>query len=155
MLGLGGVTHPAAHLSVGVPSCWVTVGDVVIRVLRDVRGRNWRSQRLGLGRREAGGGIRHLGEVFRMGVVAFPLNPEGAPELLAFAGLVLQAGVLLAKLGRLSFGIVTRLLELDDYRLEVGDWDGDIGMISGRLGWVMIGKVGGGGDLPASSRVAM
>ena len=84
--------------------------------------------------------------------MSFPLNPEGAPELLAFAGLVLQAGVLLAKLGRLSLGIVARLLKLDDYRLEVGDWDGEIGMIRGRLrGWLMIGKW----DLPASSRVAM
>lgn len=83
--------------------------------------------------------------------MSFPLSPEGAPELLAFAGLVLQAGVLLAKLGRLSFGIVTRLLELDYYGLEVRDWNGDIGMIRERLGWIVIGEW----DLPASSRVAM
>lgn len=56
-----------------------------------------------------------------MGVVSLPLSPEAAPELLAVAGLVLQAGVLFAKLGRLSLGIVARLLELDDYRLEVRD----------------------------------
>ena len=54
-----------------------------------------------------------------MGVMSFPLSPEGAPELLAFAGLALQTGVLLAKLGRLSLSIVTRLLKLDDYRLKV------------------------------------
>jgi hypothetical protein len=54
-----------------------------------------------------------------MGVVSFPLGPEGAPELLAFTGLALQVGVLLAELSRLSLGIIARLLELDDYRLEV------------------------------------
>jgi hypothetical protein len=54
-----------------------------------------------------------------MGVVSFPLSPEGTPELLAFAGLTLQPGVLLAKLGRLSLCVVARLLELDDNRLEV------------------------------------
>jgi hypothetical protein len=75
-----------------------------------------------------------------MGVVPFPLGPEGAPELLAFAGLALQAGVLLAKLGRLGLGIVARLLELDDDRLEVRDWDGDIDVIRGGLGWIRAGK---------------
>ena len=59
-----------------------------------------------------------------MGVVSLPLSPEGAPELLAFAGLVLQPGVLLAKLGRLGLGFGARLLELDDDRLEIGNWDG-------------------------------
>ena len=51
--------------------------------------------------------------------MSFPLGPEGAPELLAFAGLVLQPGVLLAKLGRLGLGFGARLLELDDDGLEV------------------------------------
>lgn len=66
-----------------------------------------------------------------MGVVSFPLSPEGAPELLAFTGLVLQAGVLLAKLGRLGLCLGARLLELDDDRLEIGNWDEDIDVIRG------------------------
>ena len=65
----------------------------------------------------------------RMGVVSFPLSPESAPEFLAFAGLVLQPGVLLAKLGRLGLCLGARLLELDDDRLEVGNWDGHIDVI--------------------------
>jgi hypothetical protein len=73
-----------------------------------------------------------------MGVVSFPLSPEGAPELLAFAGLALQAGVLLAELGRLSLGIIARLLELDYYRLEVRNWNGDIDVIRGKLGRIRI-----------------
>lgn len=73
-----------------------------------------------------------------MGVLSFPLSPEGAPELLAFAGLTLQAGVLLAELGRLSLGIVTRLLKLDNYGLEVRNWNRDIGVIRGKLGWIRI-----------------
>ena len=62
-----------------------------------------------------------MGKVIRMGVVSFPLSPESAPELLAFAGLGLQPGVLLAKLGRLGLGLGARLLELDDDGLEVGN----------------------------------
>ena len=94
----------------------------------------------------------HLGgEVVWVGVVSFPLSPEGAPEFLAFAGLVLQPGVLLAKLGRLGLGFGARLLELDDDRLEVRNWYGDIDVIRGGSGWIRVGKV----DLPASSRVAI
>ena len=87
-----------------------------------------------------------------MGVVSFPLSPKSAPEFLAFTGLVLQPGVLLAKLGRLGLGLGARLLELDDDGLEVGNWDGDIDAIRRGLG---TDKDWEGVDLPASSRVAM
>ena len=44
-------------------------------------------------------------EVVRMGVVSFPLGRKGAQEFVAFVGLALQPGVLLAKLGRLGLGL--------------------------------------------------
>jgi hypothetical protein len=128
------------------------VGHGLILILGYVGRGNRGGQRLGLAGGETGGGIGHLGEFVGMGVVTFPLlGPEGAPEFLAFAGLALQAGVLLAKFCGLGLCLGAGLLELDDDGLEVGNWDGGIGVIRGGLGWIRSARA----DLPASSRVAM
>lgn len=74
------------------------------------------------------------------------LTAEHVPEFLPFGGLVLQPGVFLVKLRRLSHGFCVQLPEPDDDRLEVPNWYENVSAIVVR--WAKA-------NLPASSRVVI
>ena len=63
--------------------------------------------------------------------MSFPLNLEDSRELLAFTGLVVQAGILIAKVYQLGLSSSAPLLELDDGQLKVGSWGGGIDVVGG------------------------
>jgi hypothetical protein len=70
---------------------------------------------------------------------------KGLPVFLSLAILVAESGILLAQVHVLIAGLSARVLELDDDRLETGDWEE----------WSETGDGDGTRGIPVSSRVEM